>query len=184
MRGQPLPETSNWVKQDKMSEITLPRLCGEGELPSRFVIKFIMSFAKKHFSAPVLFGAVSLLLLAGCGSGNAKISGRITFPDGKPLTKGVVIFQSATNVAKGMLDADGRYVIGSQYAADGLPPGTYKVFIALASELDPTFVPPSNDPDALRYISLVAERFCSEQTTPLSGEVTRSATMDFTVEAP
>ncbi|GHT33460.1 hypothetical protein FACS1894214_5230 [Planctomycetales bacterium] len=122
--------------------------------------------------------------MAGCHSGNASIRGTISFPDGQPLTKGTVVFQSEGHVAKGVLDSSGKYVLGSISSADGLPPGIYKVFITFASVLDEKFVPPANEPDAVQYTSLIADNYASAEKTPLTCEVIRSGIQNFTVEPP
>jgi len=129
----------------------------------------------KHF-LPFLF----LLLcvpLTGCGDGALRVSGTISFPDNSPLTAGAVIFSSSAHTGQGALDANGRYSMS-------LPPGNYKVHIAYASVPDKTFVPPADDPDAVRHIFLIHSSFASVDTTPLACDVTKSGTHNFTVEKP
>ncbi|MDR1270597.1 MAG: carboxypeptidase-like regulatory domain-containing protein [Planctomycetaceae bacterium] len=125
-----------------------------------------------------------LVLLNGCYSGNVKVHGTVLFPDGQPLTKGIVVFQSETHVAKGTLDNSGKFVLSSVSIADGIPPGIYKVFITLASIPDKNFVPPPNEPDAMNYISLIADQYTSAEKTPLTCEIIKSGTQRFTVEPP
>jgi len=117
------------------------------------------------------------LLLVGCGDGTMRVSGTVTFPDGSPLTLGTVAFATDTFTASGVLDASGRYSVN-------VPPGQYRVYIALASVLDETFVPPPHEPDAARWISLIHPSFASLETTPLTSEVSRSGTHNFVVKPP
>jgi len=117
------------------------------------------------------------LLLAGCGGGTLQVSGTIAFPDKSPLTQGTVVFASNTYIEKSTLDSNGRYKLN-------FPPDQYRVYIVFASVKDETFVPPPNDPDALRYIDLIHPSFTSLDQTPLTCDITKSGTHDFTVELP
>ena len=79
----------------------------------------------------------SLFVLAAVGcSDHAKVTGKVTFQDGSPLTAGEVVFEQEAFQAIGKIKPDGTYVMGSYGTADGLPPGTYKVYItgAVSSE--------------------------------------------------
>ncbi|MDR2440246.1 MAG: hypothetical protein LBE12_12880 [Planctomycetaceae bacterium] len=125
-----------------------------------------------------------LVLFNGCYSGNVKVHGTVSFPDGQPLTKGTVVFQSEKHVAKGILDNSGKFVLGSVRIADGIPLGTYKVFITFASVPDKNFIPPPSEPDAMNYISLIADQYISVEKTPLTCEITRSGAQHFIVEPP
>lgn len=139
-------------------------------------------YTTNRFSALVF--AALLLGIVGCGSGNCSVSGNVAFPDGSPLTKGIVVFESPSGTGKGALDSSGHYVLGFHSATDGVPPGEYKVYIAMASTPDPNFVPPANEPDAAKYISLVAPEFESAASTPLRCKVERSGKHNFSVKAP
>jgi len=106
-----------------------------------------------------------------------RVSGTVTFPDGSPLTQGTVAFATDAFTTSGALDSRGRYSVN-------VPPGQYRVFIALASVKDETFVPPPDEPDAARWISLIHPSFASLETTPLTCDVSRSGTHNFVVEPP
>ena len=79
----------------------------------------------------------ALLFVAGCGSGHVQLGGTVTFDDGTPLTTGAVIFATEAFMASGRIDSQGNFVIGSLGVRDGLPPGTYKVYISGATEENP-----------------------------------------------
>ena len=79
---------------------------------------------------------VLLLSLAGCGK-NVGVYGKVTFPDGMPLTKGSVIFQNERVMAQGHIQPDGRYALGMLKDGDGCEPGSYQVFISGASRVEP-----------------------------------------------
>ncbi|MDR1494399.1 MAG: hypothetical protein LBT05_17020 [Planctomycetaceae bacterium] len=117
--------------------------------------------------------AVALLCTAGC-SRNVALSGRVTFPDGSPLTVGEVYFETDTFLSHGSIGKDGRYVLGSLSEKDGLPPGTYRVSIVDAEE-------PAG---AMTYKSLIDEKYKDGKTSGLTCTVKGSTTFDITVTKP
>ena len=76
--------------------------------------------------------ALTLFFVSGCG--NAKVSGKVTLPDGSPLSKGEVIMQSDKIVAKGKIQQDGNYRMGTTKEFDGLPKGEYQVYLLSTEE--------------------------------------------------
>ncbi|MDR1493905.1 MAG: hypothetical protein LBT05_14480 [Planctomycetaceae bacterium] len=105
-----------------------------------------------------------LLFLAGCGNGKMQLGGTVTFDDGTPLTVGAVIFSTDTYSAKGNIDSNGKYVMGSISTNDGLPAGKYKVYIEGATEE----IPGKNGESSR---SLIDVKYSNYNTTPLSCEV-------------
>ena len=92
--------------------------------------------------------AVVYLVCAGCGRSPGPqaeieevvpVSGRLTY-QGKPLQHYQVTFlpTDGRRVATGVADAEGRFVMGTNDAGDGAPPGTHKVAIVFVG-------PPSTD---------------------------------------
>jgi len=81
---------------------------------------------------------MSLLLAtfaSGCMNGNVRFGGTVTFSDdGSPLTMGTVCFESSEFLARGELDQNGKYDLGSLSAKDGIPKGTYRVYITGAAK--------------------------------------------------
>jgi hypothetical protein len=87
------------------------------------------------------------LNLSGCAPAESLIpvEGKITL-DGKPLTKGSVIFHpdaskgnATLNQPHGEIDPSGTYRLFTQRDRDGAPPGWYKVSV-MAQERDPNDV--------------------------------------------
>ncbi|HBT78592.1 MAG TPA: hypothetical protein DEB39_17100 [Planctomycetaceae bacterium] len=113
-------------------------------------------------------------VIAGCGK-NIRLGGLVTFEDGTPVPFGKVVFATDTFQAEGELQKDGSYRLGSLNENDGLPPGTYKVFL-LGTE----------DTSGDTGKSRVAPEFCSRKQTPLTCEVSKSGarTYDFQVNKP
>ena len=90
----------------------------------------------------------------GCGGDQVGLSGKVVFSDdNSPVTFGTVCFATPTFQAKGEINADGSFIMGSRSAQDGLPPGNYKVAIFGCTEdaggdkiyslLDPKWTSPS-----------------------------------------
>ncbi|MGL4594301.1 MAG: hypothetical protein ACRCUY_06190 [Thermoguttaceae bacterium] len=76
-----------------------------------------------------------VLVLSGCGGDKLHMSGKVTYSDdGSPLTTGMVCFETPSYLARGELKPDGTYIIGSLSEKDGLPAGTYKVYVSGAQK--------------------------------------------------
>jgi hypothetical protein len=95
-----------------------------------------------------------LLGFAGCGSrGYYPVSGRVTFADGSPLDEGIVICETQngdkTVMARGTLQRDGTFQLGTLQPRDGAPPGKYRVLVvarALSEREKEAKKPPVIDP--------------------------------------
>ena len=74
------------------------------------------------------------LTAVGC-SWNPSLRGTVTYEDGTPLDRGIVYFASGNILARGAIQRDGTYVVGTDGQKDGLPRGEYKVYILGAEEL-------------------------------------------------
>lgn len=76
---------------------------------------------------------VLCVLIVGCGN-KQPLSGRVTYSDGSPLETGTVCFEQGSFLARGDIKEDGKYTVGSETADDGIPPGTYNVYIIRAEK--------------------------------------------------
>ena len=86
----------------------------------------------RFFLVSAMIFALGISML-GCG-GNQQLSGKITFSDNnEPLSVGIICFQSPDgSMSRGEIQQDGTYVVDTQSHRDGLPLGTYGVFITSA----------------------------------------------------
>jgi hypothetical protein len=88
-----------------------------------------------------LAAPVFLVALAGC-SGKYPVRGTVTYDDGTPVNKGLVVFERVDGgppvTARGQIQPDGRYELSTDKPGDGVPPGKYKV---LLNPLDLSDVP-------------------------------------------
>src|SRR5262245_45613884 len=108
----------------------------------------------------VLFGA------GGCGSQTLfPVSGKVTYKDGKPVTAGLVIFEPVVQKpsARGEIQADGSFQLGTHQDNEGAVEGEYKVLIA----------PPPLPEEGKRLRSPIHPKYQNLESTPLKFTVTR-----------
>jgi hypothetical protein len=153
--------------------------------------------------------AALLLTLSACGPARpavAPVSGRITV-SGKPVTTGVVWFYpDAGRAATGLIDADGRYTLGTFARADGALAGDHRVVIEAREILQPQVrrTPiksdiPTDLPESIKQEWaaasasagdakikwLVPERYAGVATSPLRATVNPGPnTIDFDLPSP
>lgn len=126
----------------------------------------------------IIVGVLCLFtVVTGCGNGFVGMKGRVTYSDnGEPLEAGTVTFTSEMFQARGDIEKDGNYVIGSLTDNDGLPPGTYTVYISNADSLSGSQENPVKTP-------LIDGKYASPKTSGLSVIVDGSTKKyDFTVD--
>jgi hypothetical protein len=109
----------------------------------------------------ILLLVVGVLLVgtAGCGKSQNRLSGTVKFEDGTPLSQGSVVFLKEGYMARGSIQSDGSYTVGSLTENDGLPDGEYQVYIEGAEVEDP------QSPSGMR--SMVDKKMNSPQTSDL-----------------
>lgn len=101
----------------------------------------------------------SLVFLSGCGSKMHKIGGCVTYSDtGEPLEIGFVCFANGPTFARGLIKPDGTYTMGSFSENDGLPPGTYQVYVDGARKGMGKRHPDDDDEQYLQLIDLKHSR--------------------------
>jgi hypothetical protein len=125
-----------------------------------------------HAAPRVVAAFVLLVGVAGCG-GYYPVHGKVTYPDGSPVTKGIVVFESngAANAisARGEIQADGTYQLGTDKPGDGVPAGKYRVLVT----------PRLENPDAPEVT--FDRRFADFNTSGLEFEV-GSGDNDFSIQ--
>jgi hypothetical protein len=144
---------------------------------------------EKKMKRYLLFGFIVLLFgISGC-SNKIKISGTVTFPDGEPVNFGQVCFDGNGKTYYGYLDEKGRYSPGELKDGDGIPYGTYKVWLAGTVLSEEILVGKGEEAESSGYTKdtyRVAEKYTFPQTTDVIFEVKHdgSKKFDFTVERP
>ena len=123
------------------------------------------------------FVLILLCGMIGC-SQNVKLGGRVTFSDDEsPLTTGVVCFESDSFLARGVLNQDGYYDLGSLALKDGIPKGEYRVYISEAVAVEkatithvpgqPEYVMRSGGVGGKMLIPLIDPKFTAGKTSGL-----------------
>jgi hypothetical protein len=121
--------------------------------------------------------ALLLLTAAGCGPRLYPVRGKVTYPDGTPVTEGTVVFESQggekPRTSRGTIRADGGYELATHKPGDGVPAGKYRALVA--PKYDPNAVdrpkgPPPFDP-----------RYTSFETSGLEFEVTAAGPNEFPI---
>lgn len=121
----------------------------------------------------IICALLSLCVFAvGCNSKIA-VSGKVTFPDGSPLTVGKVVFedQAGEFTYSGILKPDGSYTLGTLKETDGIPKGTYKVAVYGASE-----------ETAAGLKHFIDKKFRSTKNSGITCDVQRKTVFDFKVK--
>ena len=112
----------------------------------------------------------------GCSQQNEQLSGTVAYEDGTPVTMGEVVFVKEMFQAIGTIQEDGTYTVGSLEVDDGLPAGTYQVYIDGAVDPGEDIDSPEDD------TPLVATKFTDPSTSGLTCEVpVEGNTFDITV---
>ena len=130
--------------------------------------------------------AVSFLLAftIGCGSSNQTVTGKVTFPDGTPLTEGEVLFETALLMSRGSIQKDGTYSVSSG-ELKGMPKGTYQV--SLGGFTFERMVSPASEgkPPVFESIAIpVDKKYLNSSTSNLTCEVKGRTVYNITVEPP
>ena len=164
-------------------------LCRKELYKNNIPLTLISPNTMKH-KVTTLFSILLTLLLAGCGDGNIRLKGKVTFSDDdSPLEAGVVMFDNGTINASGNINPDGTYTVGMLRNNDGLPPGDYRVLISGAARLLPCPENEDDDPENDIYPPpmerLIDRRYESYDTSGLSIKVDSSTKLyDISVDRP
>lgn len=139
-----------------------------------------------------LLFVASVLVVSGCG-GRCQVTGKVTFSDGTPLTFGTVNFSNGTTMCKGEIQEDGTYRMRTFKPGDGVPQGTYKIYITGAVQmLDSGKTASTRGADGSsaeihmvgKAVNLVPEKYSNPDQSPL-GEITVKGKMtkDLVIES-
>jgi len=124
----------------------------------------------------------ALLSGAGCGKSVYPVRGTVRFKDGTPLKVGRVIADSGDPQVGswGYIREDGTFELGTFSHNDGVPPGTYRVWIENAV----TSPPPGGDPTTFVSRPLIHSRFTDKESSGLTFEVPKETVWEIVVEKP
>jgi len=113
-----------------------------------------------------------LFLAAGCGK-HVGAGGMVVFSDdGSPVPGGSILFLTPTFQSRSSINGQGQFTMSSFSAADGLPPGTYKVTIHVV-----------DDSDADNPYNLIDARYTNKETSGLEITVDKTVkNLEFKVD--
>lgn len=144
---------------------------------------------QKRFFFLALFGAF-LGLCVGC-NGNVHISGKVTYPDGTPLSIGQIIFTDDFYMGRSDINKDGEYSLHTFRRNDGVKPGIYKVYItgAMRFERDDAWVSKSDEHGLGnarldRSINLIDMQYMNPDTSGWLFDLRKSQKINFIVYPP
>ena len=132
----------------------------------------------------LLLGVFLSASVVGCSnSGDVptyQVTGKVTFPDGTPLHGGRIIFNSVDHgvAARGTIDEDGTFRLGTYGAADGAVAGPHRASIHAAR---PDGYNP-DDPVQRQAPAIIDPRFKRPDTSGLKFEVTPDGENHFDIE--
>ena len=87
-----------------------------------------MKFPRHRRPGAIVCALLFCAVLTGC-SKNVRVTGRVTFPDGTPLTTGSIYFTDDFVLGRSDLDKNGEYSLHTFRKNDGIPKGVYQVYI-------------------------------------------------------
>jgi len=103
------------------------------------------------------------------------VSGEVTFVDGAPVSFGVVEFRSESGrqIARGKLDNEGRFTLGTFSVADGAVAGRHQAIVVQHFSPDQASVPAAlaGSPHRPHQSAAVATEFASYERSGLAVQV-------------
>ena len=126
--------------------------------------------------------------LVGCGK-FIKVSGRVTYADGTPLTRGQILFSDGYYMGRSDLNENGEYQLHIFRKNDGIPPGIYNVYIVSAIQFEEIKTKREVSARAIGEVAKMHLLIDQQYTTPApSGWVVevnkKNRKFDFTVYPP
>ena len=181
-------------------------LRGVADVARKFLYGFVPPNMKLNLSTngrPVIVSLLVFATLTCCCTSCFKprfvhVTGRVTYGDGAPLTRGQICFTDGYYLGRGDLDENGEYSLRMFRKNDGIPRGSYQVYItsALRFEIDDSVTKTdvdNDDEDRYRVlrtgrVAKVVEMIDRQYTHPLTSgwsvEVKKKSSFDFVVYPP
>ncbi|MDR2704262.1 MAG: hypothetical protein LBC02_00645 [Planctomycetaceae bacterium] len=133
----------------------------------------------------VIFILILCVAASGCGSG-FKVTGKVMFSDGQPLTVGKVIFTNGQISAFGKINSHGEYRLGLIKEGDGIPAGTYQVYITEAFQPGDNSLSYKDEEGQIvtPLVLVIDPKFTVASQSGLKCEVNGSMKFDIQVEKP
>ena len=151
-----------------------------------------------------LFVCLALLtaLTVSCGgcfkSKFVHVTGRVTYADGAPLTRGQICFTDGYHLGRGDLDENGEYSLRMFRKNDGIPRGSYQVYITSALRFEiadgVTKVDANGDSEdkyevlktgkIAKVVEMIDRQYTHPSTSGWAVDVKKKSSFDFVVYLP
>ena len=125
----------------------------------------------------LLIALLTCLVVVGCDV-RAPVSGKVTFPDGSPLTVGEIRGYGDGSHIRANIGEDGTFELYEVMPNDKVPAGkTYEIFIANAEKRGEVVMPPGGGPPVAppSVTPLIDSKFSNPVTSGLRLEVPKSS---------
>ncbi len=126
-----------------------------------------------------------LLTVALVGCGKPKVTGKVTFADGSPLTAGTVNFLGGDVICKGDIDKEGNFEMRTLKPGDGVPPGSYQVYITGAFVFEQEDAGQTGDIQVVRMsgsTNVLDPKYSDPEQSGLTIDVKKSMKYDITLD--
>jgi len=150
--------------------LTPPRSCASFDISLN--IPLTLNTQMRNSLTLILF-VLAATLLSGCGQ--TKVTGKVTFPDGSPLTSGTVMFEDDKHTYTATIKSDGTFNMGMLKDGEGIPPGEYRVAV-LAIDPESEF--------AAQPRFLADLKYASSRTSGITYNIQKKTDVAITVEKP
>ena len=119
---------------------------------------------------------LSVLTISGCGN-QVKVSDKVTFPDGTPLTTGKILFENDQPTYSASIRSDGTFSMGMLKDGEGIPTGEYRVavFAIVPGDEDKIEEPPR---------LMTHSKYASSRTSEITCNVQKKTNVPIVVEGP
>lgn len=175
-----------------MEPITLKPLRKQGRTTGIFhSINKTGSNMNRNVKFFALLLVAAAMVVSGCG-GNVKVKGTVKFANGEPLPGGVVNFTDGQKNYRGEIQTDGTFEMRTFKPGDGIPKGTYQVFLSetlmLSSSGSKTIKTGEGGKDELtletigKSTTTVDPKYNDPVNSGLKVDVTKSMTYDIVLE--
>jgi hypothetical protein len=122
--------------------------------------------------------AILLVFVVGCDSGT-KVTGKVTFEDGLPLQKGVIVFDNGIHSYMGMIQSNGSYAVGQTKDSQKIPTNKYKVWFSGTSRREALYDKNGKPTERNITFPLLLPEFSSYDHTILEADVHTAGKMAF-----
>jgi hypothetical protein len=124
--------------------------------------------------------AVFACAASGCNGGRYPVTGKVNYADGSPMSEGMVICEMRDGEkiiqARGNLESDGSFSLGTDSPGDGVLPGKYRVLV-VGRQL--------SEREAETMLPFIDSKFTSYETSGIELEVKNAQTeLNITVTKP